>query len=100
MTDYRNKWFENNDSNCGWYTCIRCGSKLHKGDIDIDHIIPQSHGGSHDINNLQCMCRTCNRSKQDTLDFNTVTDYTRNTSSNTSKNIQKGLEGLFKSFKR
>lgn len=99
MSGYREKWFENNDSNYGWYTCVRCGKKLRKGDVDIDHIIPQSYGGSHNINNLQCMCRTCNRSKRDDVDFNTVRDYSRNTINNTSKNISNTLSGLFKKFK-
>ena len=42
---YRDDWFDNNDSNHGWYTCVRCGRKLRRGDVDIDHIIPQSYGG-------------------------------------------------------
>lgn len=87
MAGYRDKWFDNNDSNYGWYTCVRCGTKLRKGDVDIDHIIPQSYGGSDKLNNLQCMCRSCNRSKQNDVGFDTVTDYTRNTSNNTSKKI-------------
>lgn len=99
MAGYRDRWFENNDSNYGWYTCVRCGKKLRKGDVDIDHIIPQSYGGSHNINNLQCMCRTCNRSKRDDLDFNTVRDYSRNTVNNTSKNVSNTLSGLFKKFR-
>lgn len=99
MAGYRDSWFENNDSNNGWYTCIRCGKKLRKGDVDIDHIIPQSRGGSNDINNLQCMCRTCNRSKQDDIDLNTVSDYARNTSQNATKNVKKKIDGFLKNFK-
>lgn len=91
MSGYRDKWFENNDSNHGWYTCVKCGKKLRKGDIDIDHIIPQSYGGSDNLNNLQCMCRHCNRSKRNDLD-DVVTDYTRNTI----KNTKKILGGIFK----
>ena len=91
MSGYRDKWFENNDSNYGWYTCVKCGKKLRKGDIDIDHIIPQSYGGSDNLNNLQCMCRHCNRSKRNDLD-DVVTDYTRNTI----KNTKKILGGIFK----
>lgn len=66
---YRDNYFNNNSSNYGWYTCVRCGRKFRKGDIDIDHIIPQSKGGSNSEWNLQCMCKHCNRSKQaDTSD--------------------------------
>lgn len=61
---YREKFFANNSSNHGWYTCISCGRNFHKGDIDIDHIIPQSRGGTDELENLQCMCKHCNRSKQ------------------------------------
>lgn len=91
MSNYRDKWFDNNDSNYGWYTCVRCGKKLRKGDVDIDHIIPQSYGGGDGLNNLQCMCKHCNRSKQDDLN-NSVGDYARNTIDNT----KKGIGGLFK----
>lgn len=94
MANYRDKYFDDNDSNYGWYTCVRCGKKLRKGDVDVDHIIPQSYGGGHSENNLQCMCRTCNRSKRDDIDFNTVTDY----ASNTSKNAKKGLGSFLKRF--
>lgn len=96
MSKYRDDWFENNDSNHGWYTCVRCGKKLRKGDADIDHIIPQSLGGSDNINNLQCMCKHCNRSKQDDVDFNTISDYSRNVAKNTSKDIQNAFSKLFK----
>ena len=84
---YREDWFNNNESNHGWYTCVRCGKKLRKGDVDIDHIIPQHYGGSDDLNNLQCMCRSCNRSKQDDIGLHTIKDYTRNNINNTSKKI-------------
>lgn len=85
---YRDDWFENNDSNYGWDTCVRCGRSFRKGDIDIDHIIPQKYGGSDNLNNLQCMCKHCNRSKQDDLDFYTVKDLGRNTLNNLKKKIK------------
>lgn len=96
MENYRDTWFENNESNYGWYTCVRCSKKLRKGDVDIDHIIPQSRGGGHNLNNLQCMCKSCNCSKQNDMDINTVKDYSRNIAKNTSKNVNKFLNGLFK----
>lgn len=67
MGSYRDNYFDNNESNHGWYTCVSCGEKLRKGDADIDHIIPQSHGGGDDELNLQCLCVHCNRSKQDDM---------------------------------
>lgn len=76
MSGYRDTYFENNKSNHGWYTCVRCGRSFRKGDMDIDHILPQSKGGGNGEINLQCLCIHCNRSKQaDTRD--TVPDLMR-----------------------
>lgn len=66
---YRDTYFKNNPSDHGWYTCISCGRKFRKGDIDIDHIIPQHWGGTDDLDNLQCMCKHCNRSKKDSTRY-------------------------------
>ncbi len=61
---YRENWFAENKSDHGWYTCAKCGKKLRKADVDIDHIVPQKHHGSDKAFNLQCLCKHCNRSKQ------------------------------------
>ena len=45
MSGYREEYFQKNPSDHGWYTCARCGRKFRRGDMDIDHIIPQSKGG-------------------------------------------------------
>ena len=50
--------------------------KLRKGDADIDHILSQNYGGGDGLDNLQCLCRHCNRSKQDSLS-DTSLDYLR-----------------------
>lgn len=69
MGNYRDTYFEKNPSNHGWYTCVKCGRKLRKGDADIDHILPRKYGGIDSEINLQCLCVHCNRSKQaDTRD--------------------------------
>lgn len=83
---YRDNYFSENKSNYGWYECIRCGKRFRKGDIDIDHIIPRSYGGSDDLSNLQCMCKYCNRSKRNSL-VNTVPDYARNNIERTRKKL-------------
>lgn len=77
MSGYRDTYFSKNSSNHGWYTCVRCGRKFRKGDMDIDHIIPQSYGGSDAEYNLQCMCKHCNRSKRDDID-DSIPDLARN----------------------
>lgn len=39
------------------YKCVRCGSNDH---LQADHILPQSVGGPHCIENLRTLCRSCN----------------------------------------
>jgi len=43
--------------------CRRCGSARN---LELDHIIPLSRGGSSDEDNLQTLCRRCNRRKLNT----------------------------------
>lgn len=42
------------------YTCQHCGSTEAPS---IDHIHPESKGGTLDLNNLQTLCRSCNSKK-------------------------------------
>lgn len=42
------------------HRCRRCGST---DDLTIDHIFPQSIGGTHAIENLRTLCRSCNSAR-------------------------------------
>ncbi|MCQ2485208.1 MAG: HNH endonuclease [Clostridia bacterium] len=44
-------------------TCQVCGKILLDRDIEIDHIIPYSRGGTSDESNLRVTCLECNRKK-------------------------------------
>lgn len=45
------------------YTCRYCGHR--GGQLECDHVIAHSRGGSSDDSNLVTACLTCNRSKRD-----------------------------------
>lgn len=44
--------------------CQSCGATAN---LTLDHIIPQSKGGTHDEANLRVLCRSCNSSKNNRL---------------------------------
>ena len=88
---YRDEWFANNESNHGWYTCARCGTKIRKADVDIDHLVTQKYGGSDKLFNLQCLCKHCNRSKQASLK-DTLPDLAKTNSQRAVKAVKKNLE--------
>ena len=44
------------------YQCLCCGSTQRRS-LEIDHVAPSYFGGPHDMDNLQTLCRTCNRNK-------------------------------------
>ena len=45
------------------FTCQYCGLHGDEKELQIDHIIPVSRGGTNDINNLVTSCATCNKKK-------------------------------------
>jgi len=46
--------------------CVRCGSKEN---LEFDHIIPISKGGSNTARNIQLLCERCNREKGESISF-------------------------------
>jgi hypothetical protein len=47
------------------YTCQGCGKHLKDDELEFDHLIPISLGGSSDEHNLRLTCIECNRKKSD-----------------------------------
>jgi len=45
------------------YCCKHCGEQFSRNQLELDHIKPISTGGDDSIENLQTLCRTCNRKK-------------------------------------
>ena len=56
----------------GWRTeapvaCHYCKAVSPGTGMTMDHVIPMSAGGAHDLSNLVVCCKSCNSSKQDKL---------------------------------
>jgi 5-methylcytosine-specific restriction endonuclease McrA len=45
------------------YKCVFCGRSPKQVQLEVDHIVPFSKGGSNDLSNLQTLCFDCNRGK-------------------------------------
>lgn len=43
--------------------CSSCGLSVRDEDVEFDHIIPWSKGGSSDESNIRLLCRPCNRKR-------------------------------------
>ena len=44
-------------------TCQYCGRRLPRQELNLDHVIPRSQGGSSIWENVVCSCHECNRRK-------------------------------------
>lgn len=49
-------------------TCQICGRHLKDEEIELDHLIPLSRGGSSEESNLRVTCVKCNRRKSDRME--------------------------------
>jgi HNH endonuclease len=49
------------------WTCCSCGRSSRRDGVllEVDHILPRSHGGNNSMHNLQTLCRQCNQGKSD-----------------------------------
>ena len=45
------------------YTCQECGKLLREHELEFDHKIPRSLGGTSDEHNIRLTCLKCNRTK-------------------------------------
>lgn len=51
------------------YTCQKCGEHLKDDEVEFDHIIPLSKGGSSEEHNIRLTCFECNRSKGEVVEI-------------------------------
>ena len=49
------------------FSCVYCGRKAPEVQLEIEHIIPKSKGGTNKIENLVASCTECNLEKGDIL---------------------------------
>jgi len=44
-------------------TCQYCGHRFPRSELNLDHVIPRSQGGTSRWQNIVCSCHACNRKK-------------------------------------
>lgn len=49
------------------WQCVYCGCKLDISTVEVDHVIPISHGGNNYISNIVPACKSCNSAKKDKI---------------------------------
>ena len=60
--------------------CLGCGGHFYSHNLIIDHIIPQSKGGTDHLSNLQLLCGACNSTKStETQEVLLIRSLTRDT---------------------
>lgn len=51
------------------HTCQECGKHLKDNEVEFDHIIPLSKGGSTEEHNIRLTCYDCNRNKSNNVEI-------------------------------
>lgn len=49
---------------CAAARCYYCDTKIHSGDLTMDHIVPIIRGGRSTKNNTVAACKECNNKKK------------------------------------
>ena len=44
-------------------TCQYCGHRFSRSELNLDHVVPRSQGGTSTWENVVCSCHECNRKK-------------------------------------
>lgn len=50
------------------FQCVLCGAGGKDAQMEIDHVMPVSAGGSDSMDNLRTLCFKCNRGKRDQIE--------------------------------
>ncbi|KKN44964.1 hypothetical protein LCGC14_0687850 [marine sediment metagenome] len=45
------------------HTCTGCGARAPDVELEVDHIVPVSKGGTDELSNLRTLCKDCNIGK-------------------------------------
>lgn len=51
------------------FKCQYCGAKGLDVELEVDHVVPVSKGGTNDHRNLVTACYKCNRGKRDNINL-------------------------------
>ena len=65
QAQFRKAVLEKYEEEGGWFTCAHCGKRFKKSEVQADHVIPRTNGGSFSIDNGQVLCIKCNQIKND-----------------------------------
>jgi hypothetical protein len=49
------------------FMCTYCGKRPPEVELQVDHVVPRSKGGSNELSNLRTACSFCNYGKSDRL---------------------------------